>query len=72
LVQVTVKLRIKIMNSTEYAVDSGSASAINDHPGVQQRISEHPASQVIDLTPRVWKTKFAHDPMRSDLALAEQ
>ena len=39
---------------------------------VLQRISEHPASQVIDLTPRVWKTKFAHDPMKSDLALAEQ
>ena len=39
---------------------------------VLQRISEHPASQVIDLTPRLWKTKFAHDPMKSDLALAEQ
>ena len=39
---------------------------------VLQRISEHPASQVADLTPRVWKTKFAHDPMKSDLALAGQ
>jgi hypothetical protein len=39
---------------------------------VLQRISEHPAKQVIDLTPRVWKTKFAHNPMKSDLALAEQ
>ena len=39
---------------------------------VLQRVSEHPASQVIDLTPRVWKTKFAHDPIKSDLALAEQ
>jgi hypothetical protein len=39
---------------------------------VLQRISEHPASQVIDLTPRVWKTKFSQDPMRSDLALAGQ
>ena len=38
---------------------------------VLQRISEHPASQAIDLTPRVWKTKFAHDPMKSDLALTE-
>lgn len=37
---------------------------------VLQRISEHPASQVIDLTPRIWKTKFAGDPMKSDLALA--
>ena len=39
---------------------------------VLQRISEHPASEVIDLTPRVWKTKFAHNPMKSDLALASQ
>jgi len=39
---------------------------------VLQRISEHPASQVIDLTPRVWKTKFSHDPMKSDLAMADQ
>ena len=39
---------------------------------VLQRISEHLASRAIDLTPRVWKTTFAHDPMKSDLALAEQ
>ena len=39
---------------------------------VLQRISEHPASQVGDLTPRVWKEKFSHNPMKSDLALAEQ
>ena len=39
---------------------------------VLQRISEHPASDVIDLTPRVWKTKFADNPMKSDLALAKQ
>lgn len=39
---------------------------------VLQRVSEHPASEVIDLTPRVWKTKFAHCPIKSDLALAEQ
>jgi len=39
---------------------------------VLQRISEHPASRVIELTPRMWKTKFSHDPMKSDLALADQ
>ena len=39
---------------------------------VLQRISEHSASQVADLTPRAWKTKFSHNPMRSDLALAGQ
>ncbi len=34
---------------------------------VLQRISLHPASDVASLTPRVWKEKFAHAPMRSDL-----
>lgn len=38
---------------------------------VLQRISDHPASRVADLTPRVWKTKFSQDPMRSNLALAD-
>jgi len=37
---------------------------------VLQRISQHPASQVLDLTPRVWKTTFSHAPLKSDLALA--
>lgn len=31
------------------------------------RISEHPASRVEELTPRVWKEKFADRPLRSDL-----
>ena len=39
---------------------------------VLQRVGEHPASRVIDLTPRLWKTMVAHYPMRSDLAMAEQ
>ena len=39
---------------------------------VLQRISVHPASQVIELTPREWKVKFADHPMKSDLALADQ
>ena len=34
---------------------------------VLQRISQHPASRVIELTPRVWKEKFADDPLCSDL-----
>ncbi len=36
---------------------------------VLQRISIHPASEVESLTPRVWKTKFADNPLQSDLAL---
>jgi len=39
---------------------------------VLQRISEHPASRVIELTPREWKTRFANNPLKSDLALASQ
>jgi len=37
---------------------------------VLQRISIHPASRVMDLTPREWKSRFAENPMKSDLALA--
>lgn len=31
------------------------------------RISEHPASRVAELTPRLWKEHFADNPLRSDL-----
>ena len=34
---------------------------------VLQRVSEHPASRVEELTPRVWKTMFADNPLRSDV-----
>ena len=34
---------------------------------VLQRVGEHPASRVSELTPRLWKTLFAANPMRSDL-----
>ena len=34
---------------------------------VLQRVAEHPASRVDELTPRLWKQHFAHAPMRSDL-----
>lgn len=34
---------------------------------VLQRISRHPASRVVELTPRVWKETFADNPLRSDL-----
>jgi transposase len=36
---------------------------------VLQRIAIHPDSAVEQLTPRVWKTLFADEPLRSDLAL---
>lgn len=34
---------------------------------VLQRIGEHPASDVVALTPRVWKQRFAEAPLTSDL-----
>ena len=34
---------------------------------VLQRVALHPARNVIELTPRVWKERFADNPLRSDL-----
>ena len=34
---------------------------------VLQRVSQHPANKVHELTPRLWKEKFADNPLRSDL-----
>lgn len=34
---------------------------------VLQRVGEHPAARVAELTPRLWKTLFAANPMRSAL-----
>lgn len=34
---------------------------------VLQRVGEHPASRVAELTPRLWKQHFANNPLRSDL-----
>ena len=34
---------------------------------VLQRVSEHPAERVEQLTPRLWKGLFADNPLRSDL-----
>ena len=34
---------------------------------VLQRVGQHPASQIAELTPRLWKQHFASAPLRSDL-----
>jgi transposase len=31
------------------------------------RVGRHPAKEVADLTPRIWKEKFADNPLRSDI-----
>ena len=35
---------------------------------VLQRINQHPASRLRELTARMWAERFGHDPLRSDLA----
>ncbi len=51
-----VTCKLHDVNPYDYLVD------------VLQRVGIHPASQVEELTPRVWKERFADNPMRSDLA----
>jgi transposase len=34
---------------------------------VLQRVGQHPAARVAELTPRLWETHFAVNPLRSDL-----
>ena len=36
---------------------------------VLQRVQIHPNSEIAQLTPRLWKTHFAHNPLRSDLEI---
>lgn len=36
---------------------------------VLQRVSQHPANKVSELSPKIWKQKFADNPLRSDLVL---
>jgi hypothetical protein len=50
-----VTCRLHEVNPYTYLVD------------VLQRIDQHPASRVDQLTPRVWKETFAADPLVSDL-----
>jgi transposase len=47
--------RLHEINPYDYLVD------------VLQRVGQHPASGVADLTPRLWKQHFADNPLRSDL-----
>ena len=50
-----VTCRLHGVNPYEYLVD------------VLQRVGDHPASRVEELTPRLWKERFAKNPLRSDL-----
>jgi len=50
-----VTCKLQGVNFYDYLVD------------VLQRVGTHPASRVIELTPRLWKEQFASNPLRSDL-----
>ena len=55
-----VTCRLHDINPYTYLVD------------VLQRVGEHPASKVAELTPVNWKQKFADQPMRSDVEVGRQ
>ena len=57
LQSLMVTCRIQGINPYTYLVD------------VLQRAGIHPAKDVLDLVPRVWKTKFANNPLKSDLSI---
>ena len=52
-----VTCKLQGVNPNDYLVD------------VLQRVGTHPASRVEELTPRLWKERFADSPMRSDLEI---
>ena len=56
LQSLLVTCRLQEINPYTYLVD------------VLQRVSMHPASKVEELTPRIWKEKFADNFLTSDLA----
>ncbi len=56
LQSLMVTCRLQGVNPYHYLVD------------VLQRVALHPAKEVLDLTPRIWKEKFAKNFLTSDLA----
>jgi len=60
-----VKLLVEL---EELALRGGGGDPFTYLVDVLQRISVHPASRAVELTPRKWKARFAHDPMKSILA----
>jgi hypothetical protein len=55
LQSLMVTCRLQGINPYHYLVD------------VLQRVALHPAKDVLDLTPRVWKDKLADTPLTSDV-----
>lgn len=59
LQSLMVTCRLHDINPYTYLVD------------VLQRVSLHPAKDVLDLTPREWKTRFAQSPLKSNISSSE-
>ena len=55
---------IQTILATCRAHDVGSCTCLVD---VLQRINDHPASEVNELTPKRWRERFGQNSMRSDL-----
>jgi transposase len=55
ILQSLATCRLHDINPYDYFVD------------VLQRVGQHPASLVPQLTSRIWKKMFAKNPLRSDL-----
>ena len=53
---LTVTCRLNKVNPYHYLVD------------VLQRVSQHPAKDVAQLTPRQWQQRFSHAPLKSDVS----
>lgn len=58
LQSLMVTCRLQGINPFDYLVD------------VLQRVALHPARDVAELTPRLWKERFADNPLRSDVQQA--
>ena len=63
-------VRGESVHQLERAIHDGPIHGIDPYDylvDVLQRVADHPASRVEELTPRRWKALFAQNPLRSDL-----
>ncbi len=61
---------LRLERSRHRQFEPGPFDQINPYDylvDVLQRVGEHPASKVAELTPRHWKMHFADQPLRSAL-----
>ena len=56
-----------IIAQVEVSIKPGEDDPYTYLVDVLQRVAEHPVADVIELMPREWKTRFADNPLRSDI-----